>query len=152
MCIRDSPWSYRLHEGIAYSGPGGSRLSDKPLVLNIDLNQWVRFERPGHYTVHALSHAIGPQRQDVEVESNQIGIDIVAADPQWQEQELATDLAILNSTLAKIDSASFESRMNAARRLTYLDTPAAVREMARWLGIADIQTAQILQDLSLIHI
>ncbi len=140
------PWSYRLHEGIAYSGPGGSRLSDKPLVLNIDLNQWVRFERPGHYTVHALSHAIGPQRQDVEVESNQIGIDIIAADPQWQEQELATDLAILNSTLAKIDSASFESRMNAACRLTYLDTPAAVREMVRWLGIADIQTAQILQD------
>jgi hypothetical protein len=115
------PWSYRLHEGIAYSGPGGSRLSDKPLVLNIDLNQWVRFERPGHCTVHALSHATGPQRQDVEVESNQIGIDIVAADPQWQEQELATDLAILNSTLSKIDSASFESRMNAARRLTYLE-------------------------------
>jgi hypothetical protein len=140
------PWSYRLHEGIAYSGPGGSRLSDKPLVLNIDLNQWARFERPGHYTVHALSHATGPQRQDVEVESNQIGIDIVAADPQWQQQELATDLAILNSTLSKIDSASFESRMNAARRLTYLDTPAAVREMVRWLGIADIQTAQILQD------
>jgi hypothetical protein len=140
------PWSYRLHEGMAYSGPGGSGLRDKPLVLDIDLNQWVRFERPGHYTVHALSHVRGPQRQDVEVESNQIGIDIVAASPQWQEQELASDVAILNSTLSKIDSASFESRMTAARRLTYLDTPAAVREMARWLGLADIQTAQIMQD------
>src|SRR5580658_39840 len=140
------PWSYRLHEGMAYSGPGGSGLRDKPLVLDIDLNQWVRFERPGHYSVHALSHVRGPQRQDVEVESNQIGIDIVAASPQWQEQELASDVAILNSTLSKIDSASFESRMTAARRLTYLDTPAAVREMARWLGLADIQTAQIMQD------
>jgi hypothetical protein len=70
------PWSYRLHEGIAYSGPGGSRLSDKPIVLDIDLNQWVRFERPGHYTVHALSHATGPERQDVEVESNQAGTGI----------------------------------------------------------------------------
>jgi hypothetical protein len=140
------PWSDRLHEGIAYSGPGGSHLSGQPLVLNIDLNQWVRFERPGHYTVHALFHATGPQRQDVEVESNQIGIDIAPADPQWQEQELATELAILNSTLSKIDSASFESRMSAARRITYLDTPAAVREVVRWLGIADIQTAQILQD------
>jgi hypothetical protein len=140
------PWSYRLHEGIAYSGPGGSRLSDKPLVLNIDLNQWVRFERPGHYNVHALSHVTGPLRQDVQVESNQIGIDVVAADPQWQEQELASDLAILNSTMSKIDSPSFESRMNAALRLTYLDTPAAVREMARWLGTADIQTAQVLQE------
>ena len=36
--------------------------------------------------------------------------------------------------------------MTAARRLTYLDTPAAVREMARWLGLADIQTAQVMQD------
>ena len=109
------------------------------------MNQWVRFERPGHYAVHALSHVRGPQRQDVEVESNQIGIDIVAASPQWQEQELASDLAILNSTLSKIDSASFESRMNAARRLTYLDTPAAVREMARWLGIR-YSDRSILQD------
>jgi hypothetical protein len=141
------PWSYRLHEGIAYSGPPGARLlHGKPLVLDIDLNQWVRFERPGHYTVHALSHAMGPQRQDVEVESNQIGIDIVAADPQRQAQELAEDVALLNSTLSRTDSASFESRMKAARRITYLDTPAAVREMVRWLGLADVQTAQIMQD------
>ncbi|MEP6715686.1 MAG: hypothetical protein ABJC09_08925 [Terriglobia bacterium] len=140
------PWSYRLHEGIIYSGPGGSRLGDKPLILNMDLNQWVRFERPGRYTVHALSHATGPRRQNVEVESNQIAIDIVAADPLWQEQELARDVAILNSTVSKLDSASFESRMSAARRLTYLDTPAAVVEMAHWLGAADIQTAQVLQD------
>jgi hypothetical protein len=140
------PWTYRLHEGFAYSGPGGRSLSDKPVVLNVDLNQWVRFERPGYYTVHALVHMTGPQRQDIEVESNQIGINIVAADPQWQEQELTNDLAILNLTLSKIDSEAFESRMSAARRLTYLDTPAAVREMARWLGTADIQTAQILRD------
>ena len=36
--------------------------------------------------------------------------------------------------------------MSAARRIGYIDTPAAVREMARWLGLADIQTAQVLQD------
>jgi hypothetical protein len=143
--VRD-PWSYRLHEGMAYSGSGGSRLTDKPLVLNIDLNQWIRFERPGHYTVRALVHATGPQRQDVEIESNQIAIDIVAADPQWQEEELTRDVAILNSSLSKIDGDSFEARMSAARRLTYLDTPAAVREMAHWLGAGDMQTAQILHD------
>ena len=80
------PWSYRLHEGMAYSGPGGTYLGDKPVVLHLDLNQWVRFERPGNYTVHALFHAMGPQRQDSEIESNQIGIDIIAADPQWQER------------------------------------------------------------------
>lgn len=140
------PWNYRLHEGITYSGPGGIHLGDKPIVLNIDLNQWVRLERPGHYMVHALFEAMGPQRQDVDIESNQIGIDIIAADPQWPAQELANDVAILNSTLSKIESQAFEARMSAARRIAYLDTPAAVREMARWLGTADIQTAQVLQD------
>ena len=140
------PWSYRLHEGITYSGPGGTRLGDKPIVSSIDLNQWVRFERPGHYTVRAVSHVMGPQGQDVDVESNQIDLDIIAADPQWQAQELADDLAILNSTLSKIESRAFQARMSAARRITYLDTPAAVREMARWLGMADIQTAYVLQD------
>jgi hypothetical protein len=140
------PWTYRLREGMIYSGPGGAHLGDKPVVLDVDLNQWVRFERPGYYTVHAVFHALGPQRQDVDIESNQIGIDIVAADPHWQEQELANDVAILNSTLSKIDSASFESRMSAARRIAYLDTSAAVREMARRIGTADIQTAQVMQD------
>lgn len=138
------PWQYRLHQGIAYSGPGGTRLGEKPIVLDIDLNQWVRFERPGYYTVQALFHAMG--HRDIEIESNQIGIAIVVADPQWQAQELSNDVAILNSTLSKVDSQAFEARVNAARRIAYLDTPAAVREMARWLGTADIQTAQVLQD------
>lgn len=39
------PWNYRLHEGIVYEGPGGTRLSEKPVVLDVDLNQWIRFER-----------------------------------------------------------------------------------------------------------
>ena len=56
------PWDYRLHEGITDAGPPGTRFGDKPVVLDIDLNQWVRFESPGHYTVRALSHASGPQQ------------------------------------------------------------------------------------------
>jgi hypothetical protein len=140
------PWSYRLHEGIVFSGLVGAFPGAKPVVFDVDLNQWVRFERAGHYTVYGLSHVTGPQHQDVEVKSNEIAVDIVAADPEWQSQELARDIAILNSTQSKTDSQSFEARMSAARRLTYLDTPAAVREMARRLGTADIQTAQILQD------
>ena len=140
------PWSYRLHEGLAYSGPGGSFIRDKPLILNPDLNQWSRFERPGHYTVQLRCHVTGPANQDVEFESNQIGIDIVGADAEWQAAELANDVAILNATEIAPDSRAFEGRMGAARGITYLDTPAAVREMAQRLGTADIQTAQIFAD------
>ena len=75
------PWNYRLHQPIAYSGPGGLHLGAKPVVLEIDLNQWIRFEGPGHYAVHALLHVMGPRGQDAAVESNPIGIDVTQADP-----------------------------------------------------------------------
>jgi hypothetical protein len=114
-----------------YSGPSGTRLANKPVVLSIGLNQWIRVERPGPYTVRALSHVIGPQGQEVDVESNQIDIDIIAADPQWQAHELAVDVAILNSTLSRIDSQAFEARMSTARCITHLETAPAVREMRR---------------------
>jgi hypothetical protein len=84
---------------------------------------------------------MGPQREDLAIESNRIGIDIVAADAEWQAQELSSDIAVLNATESKTDSQSFNARMDAARRMAYLDSPAAVREMARLLGTADIQTA-----------
>src|SRR6516162_4677847 len=89
---------------------------------------------PWNYRLHGGITYSGPEDQAVNLESNQVDIDIIAADPQWQAQELGDDVAILNSTLSKIDSQAFEARMSAARRITYLDTPAAVREMARWLG------------------
>jgi len=140
------PWEYRLHGGFAYSGPGGSHLSAKPTVLEIDLNQWVRFERAGHYTVYLHSKVTGPQHQDVEIQSNEIGIDILPADPAWEAEELAKDISALNATQGAVDSRAFEQRMGAARHIADLDTPAAVREMARRLGTADIQSAQILAD------
>jgi len=141
------PRNYRLNEGIAYSGPPpGTHLGDKPVILSPDLNQWVRFERPGQYTVFLRGHVTGPPNQDIEIESNPIGIDIIAAEPEWQAGELASDTAVLDATQSRTDNQSFEARMSAARRITYLDTPAAVREMAQRLGTADIQTAEILAD------
>lgn len=140
------PWEYRLHEGIVYSGPGGMSFGDKTTDVNVDLNQWVRFERPGHYMVYAQCHMTGPGNQDVEMESNRIEIDIVDADAGWQAQELANDVEVLNAMQSKVDSQSFEARMDAAQRITYLDTPGAIREMARRLGTADVQTAQIFAE------
>lgn len=139
------PWEYRLHGPIVYSGPAGMMLGNKPVALNIDLNQWVRFESAGHYGAHARFVVSGPQQQNVVVESNPIEFDIVPADPEWQARELASDIAILNSTSTN-DNLAFQARMSAAYRIAYLDTPAAVHEMAARLGTADIQTAQIFAD------
>ena len=139
------PWQYRFSGGIAYSGPPGMYLREKPTVAHADLNQWVRFEKPGHYEIRAAFHATGPGREDLPLESNAIGIDIVAADPQWQAKELADAVAILTATNGKPDSHSYEQRTQAAGRLAYLDTPGSLREIARLLGSPDAQLAQFLQ-------
>jgi hypothetical protein len=139
------PWSYRLSEGVSYSGPPGMVVHEKAAVAHLDLNQWVRFERPGHYSVRALFHAAGGQNQDVALDSNEIGIEIVAADAKWQAEQLRDDVAILNSIPEKPDDRTFEARMDAARRISYLDTPGSVREAGRLLGAMDVQVSQILQ-------
>ena len=92
------PMRYRFGEPLAYSGPGGMFLHEKTTVAHVDLNQWVRFERPGYYRVHALFHARPAQLQDlnqyVTLDSNEIGIGIVAADAEWQKRQLREDVAV----------------------------------------------------------
>ncbi len=139
------PWSYRLSEGIGYSGPGGMYVHEKTALAHLDLNQWVRFERPGHYNVRALFHAADGQRQDVVLDSNEIGIEIVAADAAWQAEQLQKDVGLLNSVPVQPDSKTFEARMAAARRISYLDTPGSLREAGRLLGTMDVQVGQILR-------
>jgi hypothetical protein len=139
------PWSYRFGEDIAYSGLGGMYLREKTTFAHLDVNQWVRFERPGHYRVRALFHARGPQRQNLGLDSNEIDIEIVAADAAWQDEQLREAVVILNSVLERPDNRTFEARMDAARRISYLDTPASVREAASLLGTMDVQVGQILR-------
>jgi hypothetical protein len=144
------PMRYRFGGPITYSGPGGMFLHEKTAVAYVDLNQWVRFERPGYYRVHALFHA-GPWQprdvnQEITLESNEIGIEIVAADAGWQKRQLQEDVAVLNTVPVKTDNETFEARMDAARRVWYLDTADSVREAGRLLGTADVQVGQILKD------
>src|ERR1700722_12576621 len=56
------PMRYRIGQPIAYSGPGGMFLHEKATVAYVDLNQWVRFERPGYYRVRATFHAHGARQ------------------------------------------------------------------------------------------
>jgi len=139
------PMSYRAGQGGAFSILGGMFPYAKTSVMHLDLNQWVRFERPGFYRVHALFHARPrPSGAPLPVESNDIGIEIVAADAEWQAQQLREAVNILETTTQ--DNSTFETIMNAARRIGYLDTPDAIREAARLLGTAQIQVAEILKN------
>ncbi|HWE51711.1 MAG TPA: hypothetical protein VG273_18095 [Bryobacteraceae bacterium] len=139
------PMAYRAGQGGSFSILGGKFPYAKTSVTHLDLNQWLRFEKSGFYRVHALFHARArPGGQNVAIESNDIGITILAADPQWQASELREAVQIIETL--KQENQTFDTIMNAARRIGYIDTPDAIREAGRLLGTAQIQVAQILKD------
>ncbi len=138
------PMSYRAGQGGAFSILGGKFPYAKTSVTHVDLNQWLRFERPGFYRVHGLFHARShPGGASVAIESNDIGIEILQANAAWQAAELRDAVGIFSTT--KQDNQTFETIMNAARRIGYLDTPDAIREAGRLLGTAQGQVGQILK-------
>jgi hypothetical protein len=143
------PLRYRFNGPMFFNGPVGIRLIEKSTTAQLDLNQWIRFDQPGFYRVHGAFHvtrsAPPTQGQSIALESNEIGIQILATDPAWQQRELQEAVATLNVFPVKPDSETFHTRMNAARRIWYLDTPDSVREAGRLLGTADVQVCQILR-------
>jgi hypothetical protein len=134
------PQGYRALEGFGGSQIGGVVMLGKPWSMNVDLNQWVRFERAGRYRVSALVHVNGKQGQDLAVISNESEIEIVPAEKAWLAEQLGRAVAVLDAP-AGTDPPSFNLRASAVRTIWYLDTPESVREAARLVGRLDEQTA-----------
>ncbi len=60
---------------------------------------------------------------------NSLDLDVVAADPSWQEQTLSSAVSVLENP-----SATSEEKHTAIRILRFLDTPGSVRELVRLMG------------------
>lgn len=117
---------------------GGSRLSSMlrlsktPRKLNFDLNAWMRITAPGKYGVTVESRRISRfsdaklqlPPEPVPIESNQVEITILPADPEWVSGELRNIRETLDSSNGERD------RIFAARRLSYLDALDSTAEMA----------------------
>ncbi len=115
-------------------------LSDTPYVVHLDLNEWVRFDKPGSYRVIVESSRVGSKRRDRppfgkqrELLSNAIDIQIVVPDPAWEESELDKILAEFDASPAPKHGFSSDERLAAATKLRYLGSADAAREMARHL-------------------
>ena len=120
---------YYKSGGVA-NGLGWFReLSAKPVVVNKDLNQWLRFERPGRYQVRVISHRVTAQQKPVALESNQIEIELVD-EPGFRETRSAEATRTLRTVPKSGQSEVFQQRMAAARQLWYLDMPESIRESA----------------------
>lgn len=115
-------------------GLGGQRaLTSEPQVMDEDLNEWVALDKPGHYSVYVTSGRVarrGAQKDEpVQLQSNALEFDIVAADPAWQQETLSSVVTTLG-----MGSSTREEKSAALRVLRFLDTPESVRELVQLLG------------------
>lgn len=120
-------------------------LTQKPWTIVLNLNEWVRFTKPGEYKLTVSSDRVeildssklnGKAR--VTAVSNPITLKIVARDPAWERQALNDAIAKLNAPgplKRATTQGSFEaSRLEAAENLRFLGTADAVRELVRQMG------------------
>jgi uncharacterized protein (DUF1810 family) len=130
------PLDEYFHSGLfGYMG-GGLRgnplLEAKPYVVEAELNEWHRFDRPGRYRLYVTSgrvsrkrHASGDDDPALAVTSNVVFFEVVPAESSWVKQTLADAVRVLDSADARVD------RRGACRVLRFMGMEAAAREMAR---------------------
>ena len=143
-----SGWSDPL--ALYFSSQGGSIgggmsslgvLSPIPTVMHLNLNEWIRFDTPGSYSVVVTSHRVGDSLDanrtishpsDLILKSNPILLKIVPASRTCQNAKLAAIVREL-STLPAAPGIQPSAREAAVADLRYLGTPHAAQVMAQHL-------------------
>jgi hypothetical protein len=131
---RDPLQNYYSNGAFMMGGIGGPRLlSSEAQIMREDLNEWVALDRPGHYylcvTSGRVSRRSAEKNEPLELRSNSLEFDVVAGDPEWQEQTFSSASATL-----KMESSTPEETNAAYRTLRFLDTPASLQELVRLMG------------------
>jgi hypothetical protein len=120
-------------------------LGTEPRTEHLDLSEWYRFQKPGHYSVRFLSSAVwragnieeGGGTAHLTLESNFVEFDILPADQPWATEEQNKIEAVLNTE--PNDSPRWRE---ALARLSKLDTPASSRSLVQmYLAAADDASA-----------
>lgn len=141
--------------GLAGGIRGYPVLEQEPVKIEVDLNEWFRFDRTGHYRFYLKSHRLSREsapgesdRRTVEfaAASNIVEVDILAADAMWEAAKLTAIKAILDppgTEQTKIEAEPLipvppdEHVQLAWRELEYLGTAEAVQtafDIARKTG------------------
>jgi hypothetical protein len=126
-----------LRAGLFASSMGGlvpipPTLRERPYVIAQDLNEFVRFDKPGKYRLWVTNERVSkfdPGNHQGKVgqfttTSNTIEIEILAADPVWQKQRIQEAKAI-------VDGLKPMDRRAACRVLRFLNSEDAEMEMIR---------------------
>ncbi len=136
-------------EGLPGQNGSMGGISGAPVVLGAEpfeyvreLNEWVRFERPGIYRLVVTTRRVSgiaegfessarvsfpPSSGAVEITSNSLTIEIVEASLQWKATRMQRALQLLKAprTQPNFD----QDRRDGGRILRFLETPEAAFEM-----------------------
>jgi hypothetical protein len=108
-------------------------LNDAPQTRRNDLNEWIALDNPGHYKLYVTSGRVirraASKAEPVELRSNALEFDVIAADASWQQQTIGAAISIVDDP-----SSSLEERRSALRNLRFLNSAASVPELVRQLG------------------
>jgi len=129
--------------GFSYSGPGlySQPLGVRPLTIPFVLNEWLRFDAPGHYRVYLTSGRVvdaGKQPRDTfwprgrATASNTVEFEVLPDDPAWDAQTLRQALPLLGA--GSSDDGKQDAHMAAARAVRFLETPDALQAMVALYG------------------
>lgn len=106
-------------------------LTDKPHVITVELNEWQRIDKPGHYRLYVVSSRVGKKggqgvfvfNDAPPVISNIIEFDILPFDKKWSKQKLNEIISALSKPGGNHEP--------ACAALRFLGTPEAVTEMRK---------------------
>ena len=120
-------------------------LETKPYLIVRDLNEYLRFDKPGKYRLYVVSTRVirGPTKEEREKQgmvympatSNIIEFTVVPMAAKWAAKQLQSATAILEDTRGYQDVVRHDEEvlLSAARVIRFLDTEDAVRYMVRHL-------------------
>ena len=139
-------------EGGSFMGGGLSGiapLSLKPSTMNLNLNEWVRFDSPGDYTVIVHSNRVFSVNKslmadhDHPVTSNPIKLHIVPATPEWQKTTLAAAQQTLSTLKPGPPRPTQPEVADAIASIRFLGSAESIPSLVA--GLSDDQSPQASQ-------
>lgn len=129
---------------------GPCLLTENPFTFERVLNEWVHFRKPGQYRIAVLSRRVTradpaksvlylqthPGGDRVEIVSNILTLDIVAASEAWVTQQIDDAVPVLDAP-DDPSGRTRRQRLRAGQRLRFLESPEAALALARHLGPGD---------------
>jgi hypothetical protein len=144
-------WETLYHVHVTRRLGSWKNLTEKPVIEPWDLNDYLRFDRPGKYRIYAVTRHVltdwspgrDPYAGGPPLASNILELEILPDDPAWSSEQLQHALETL--TLSVKDT---RARTSAARTIRFLPTPEALDAMAtRYTGSDREVDTQLLSGL-----